>query len=103
MRILTAAAVIGLALAGSATAQTRTTSFTLQNTAMTPTEAVIIDGASWRCGEDNVCVATGRVAEQPATRACRRVVARVGALASFTWQGRALTADQLATCNTAAT
>ena len=60
MRILTAAAVIGLALAGSATAQTRTTSFTLQNTAMTPTEAVIIDGASWRCGEDNVCVATGR-------------------------------------------
>ena len=52
MRILTAAAVIGLALAGSATAQTRTTSFTLQNTAMTPTEAVIIDGASWRCGEN---------------------------------------------------
>ena len=103
MRILTAAAVIGLALAGSATAQTRTTSYTLQNTAMTPTEAVIIDGASWRCGEDKVCVATGRVAEQPATRACRRVVARVGALASFTWQGRALTADQLATCNTAAT
>ena len=103
MRILTAAAVIGLALAGSASAQTRTTSFTLQNTAMTPTAAVIIAGASWRCGEDNVCVATGRVAEQPATRACRRVVARVGALASFTWQGRALTADQLATCNTAAT
>ena len=77
--------------------------YALPNAASTPQAAVIIDGTNWRCGADNVCVGTGPGANQPASRACRRVVAKVGApLASFTYKGVTLTDEQLATCNTAA-
>jgi hypothetical protein len=103
MRILTLAGVIGLALAGAASAQTSGSSFSVQNTAMTPTAPIVFDGVTWRCGDDNVCVASGRGTEQPATRACRRLAGRVGlALSSFTWQGDTLTDEELATCNNAA-
>lgn len=102
MRNLILAAACGLAFAGAASAQTPAQSFTLQNVAATPADPLVLDGVSWRCGADNVCVGTGRGEEQPATRACRRLVARVGAVASFTWRGRTLTADQLAACNAAA-
>lgn len=101
MRILTTVAAFGLALAGTASAQSAGSSFTLQDPSAAPASAVIVDGVSWRCGEDSVCVGTGRGAEQPATRACRRVVARVGAVASFTWRGVTLTNEQLAACNAA--
>lgn len=101
MRILTVAALAVVAVAGSAAAQTPGQSFTLSSAASAPTVPVIIDGVSWRCGEGAVCVGTGRGTEQPATRACRRVVARVGAVASFSWRGQALSAEQLATCNAA--
>lgn len=75
-------------------------SFTVQNVAFTPQAPVLIDGVNWRCGADNVCAGTGGQ-NQPATRACRRVVARVGvALASFTYKGVTLTDAQLAACNT---
>ena len=100
MRILTLAGVLGLALAGAASAQTSGASLTLANAAASPASPVIIDGISWRCETTGACV--GRGEEQPATRACRRVVARVGAVSAFTWRGTALSSDQLAACNTAA-
>ena len=57
----------------------------------------IIDGATWRC-DGGACTATGG-ANQPATRACRRVVARFGPVSAFSYKGLALTAEQLTACN----
>ncbi len=69
----------------------------LIDAARAPAGRTIIDGANWRC-EGATCTATGG-ANQPATRACRRVVARFGAVSAFTYRGAALTAEQLAACN----
>ncbi len=74
-----------------------TTSAVLADAAGAPAEATIIDGASWRC-EGATCTASGG-ANQPATRACRRVVARFGPVTSFSYKGVALTAEQIAACN----
>lgn len=101
MRAIALAAALMLAGTTPSLARSNASSFTVQNTAATPQAAVIIDGASWRCGADSVCTGSGG-ASQPAPRACRRVAAKVGALASFTYKGVTLTAEQLATCNTAA-
>ncbi len=95
MRAFVIAAV--LAFAAPAVAQTPASSLTLADTATAPAGRVIVDGAAWTC-EGTSCVATGG-ANQPAARACKRVVARVGKVSAFTWKGQALTADQLATCN----
>ncbi|WP_431307593.1 CC_3452 family protein, partial [Brevundimonas denitrificans] len=51
----------------------------------------------WRC-DGATCTASGG-ANQPATRACRRVVARFGAVSSFSYKGVALSAEQIAACN----
>ncbi|CAN5273331.1 hypothetical protein BH10PSE2_BH10PSE2_23890 [soil metagenome] len=92
------AATPGLAQTAGA-APSNGSSFTLKTVASTPQAPVLIDGATWRCNTANVCTASGG-ASQPAPRACRRVVARVGvALASFTYKGVTLSDDQLATCN----
>lgn len=67
-------------------------------------ERTIIDGATWTCASENsvvTCTSTGG-SSQPAARACRRAVARFGAVQSFTWRGQSLSADQLAQCNQAA-
>ena len=94
MRALLIAAA--LFVAAPAFAQTAT-SAVLADAARAPAAAVIIDGASWRC-EGASCTASGG-ANQPATRACRRVVARFGAVSSFSYKGVALTAEQIAACN----
>jgi hypothetical protein len=73
------------------------TSAVLTDAARAPAVATIIDGASWRC-EGATCTASGG-ANQPATRACRRVVARLGPVSSFSYKGVALTAGQIAACN----
>lgn len=99
MRTLALVAALGLAVAAPAAAQSNGSSLTLQNAANAPAR-VIIDSASWSC-EGATCVASGG-AEQPATRACRRVVARLGAVTEFTWKGVTLSAEQLAACNAAA-
>ncbi|CAN5276042.1 hypothetical protein BH10PSE1_BH10PSE1_05180 [soil metagenome] len=102
MRAIALAAALMLAGTTPGFAQSTASSFTVQNVAFTPQANLVIDGASWRCGANNVCVGTGGQS-QPAPRACRRVVAKVGvALASFTYKGVTLTDEQLATCNTAA-
>lgn len=96
MRALLVAAA--LLIAAPAFAQTPvTTSAVLADAARAPATATIIDGASWRC-EGASCTANGG-ANQPATRACRRVVARFGAVSSFSYKGVALTAEQIAACN----
>ena len=78
-------------------AQTSATSAVLADAARAPAEATIIDGASWRC-EGATCTASGG-ANQPATRACRRVVARFGPVTAFSYKGVTLTAEQIAACN----
>lgn len=97
MRALLIAAV--LAVATPVLAQTApATSLTLVDAASAPSARVIVDGASWRCEPTGACVATGG-ADQPATRACRRVVAKLGAVSAFSWKGVALNEAQLAACN----
>lgn len=83
--------------AAPAFAQTPATSAVLTDAARAPAAAVIIDGAAWRC-DGASCTASGGT-NQPATRACRRVVARFGAVSAFSYKGVALTAEQIAACN----
>jgi ribosomal protein S27E len=83
--------------AGAALAQPQGNSLTLQDPSKAPTRVVIVDGAAWKCSA-GVCMASGGKA-QAADRACRRVVAKVGAVSAFTWQGETLSADALAACN----
>lgn len=62
--------------------------------------AKIIDGASWRC-EGKTCTARGGK-DQPAVRACKRVVAQLGRAEAYAHRGQDLPSDKLAECNGAA-
>ena len=95
MRALLIAAA--LFAASPALAQSPATSAVLADAARAPANVIIIDGASWTC-TGATSTATGG-ANQPATRACRRVVARVGAVSSFSYKGVSLSAEQIAACN----
>lgn len=97
MRALFLAAALFAAAVTPASAQTSGSSAVLADAARAPAGRTIIDGAAWRCEGAN-CVATGG-ANQPASRACRRVVARFGAVTAFTYKGVELDAEQLAACN----
>jgi hypothetical protein len=92
-------AALTLMAAVPAFAQPVGTSLTLKDASKAP-EKTIIDDASWRCS-GGVCMASGG-ASQPALRACKRVVAQLGAVTVFTWKGETLAADKLSTCNSAA-
>lgn len=63
---------------------------------------LVLDGRSWTCAPDGVCVARGPGASQPALRECRRFVARFGAVTRYERDGVAFTASELAQCNAAA-
>jgi hypothetical protein len=95
MRALLVAAT--LLVAAPAFAQSGASSATLTDASRAPAGATIIDGASWRC-EGASCTANNG-ANQTATRACRRVVARLGQVSAFTYKGVALSAEQIAACN----
>lgn len=96
MRALIIAAV--MFVAAPALAQSpATTALILADSASAPAGTTIIDGSAWRC-EGADCTATAR-SSQPASRACRRVVARLGKVTAFSYKGVALTAAELATCN----
>lgn len=95
MRALILAAA--LLVAAPAVAQSSTSSAVLTDAARAPAGRTIIDGAAWTC-EGTTCTANGG-ANQTATRACRRVVARLGAVSAFTYKGVALTSEELAACN----
>ena len=89
--------VAALLVAAPAVAQAPASSAVLADAAKAPAGRTIIDGAAWRC-DGASCSATGG-ANQPAPRACRRVVARFGQVSSFSYKGVALTAEQLTACN----
>ncbi|MGQ3068377.1 MAG: CC_3452 family protein [Brevundimonas sp.] len=95
MRALLVAAT--LLVAAPAFAQSGASSATLADATRAPAGRTIIDGATWRC-EGASCTANGG-ANQTATRACRRVVARFGAVSAFTYKGVALSAEELTACN----
>lgn len=97
MRALLIAAA--LFAAAPALADTPATSLTLVDAAKAPAGRMIIDGAAWRC-DGAQCTATGG-ASQPASRACRRVVAKFGAVAAFSYKGETLDEQALAICNAA--
>lgn len=97
MRALLIAAALFAAAPALAQTPAPATSAILTDAARAPAAATIIDGASWRC-EGATCTASGG-ANQPATRACRRVVARFGQVSSFSYKGVALSAEQIAACN----
>lgn len=103
MRAFLAAAVLFAAAPAmaqvqpQAQAQPQPTSAVLADAAQAPSGRVIVDGAAWRC-EGDACAATGG-ANQPATRACRRVVAKLGPVTSFSYRGQTLDADEIAACN----
>ena len=63
---------------------------------------VVLDGRSWSCAPDGVCVARGAGASQPVLRECRRFVARFGMVTRYERDGTALTEAELAQCNAAA-
>lgn len=92
--LLVAAAML---VAAPAFADAPVSSATLADAGKAPAERTIIDGAAWRC-EGATCTASGG-ANQPATRACRRIVARFGQVTAFTYKGVTLTAEQIAACN----
>ena len=91
--------VAALFAAVPAHGQSAASSATLVDASKASADRTIIDGATWRC-DGATCTATGGT-NQPATRACRRVVARFGAVSAFTYKGQALTAEQVAACNAA--
>lgn len=100
MRALVLAAALmaaAPAFAESPAAPAAATSLTLVDAAEAPSRRVVLDGASWTC-EGAVCTASGG-SGQPATRACSRVVNRIGAVSQFSWKGVALTPEQIAACN----
>ena len=97
MRALLIAAALFVAAPALAQAPAAATSAVLADAARAPAGRTIIDGAAWRC-DGASCTANGG-ANQPATRACRRVVARFGAVSSFSYRGVALTAQQITACN----
>lgn len=96
MRALLIAAAL-FAAAPAVAQSPAVTSLTLADAAAAPTRITIIDGAAWRC-EGAACTATGGSA-QPAPRACRRVVTRLGPVTSFSYRGVSLSAEQVAACN----
>ena len=95
MRALLIAAA--LFAAAPAVAQAPASSAVLADASRAPAARTIIDGATWRC-EGASCTATGG-ANQPAPRACRRVVARFGDVSAFTYKGVALSTEEIVACN----
>lgn len=99
MRAVLLSTVLLLGAAGAAHAQSGGAA-TLQSPLASPARP-IIDGAQWRC-TGATCVTANQGEPQPALRACKRFAAQMGAVSAFTYAGRAVTAEQLAECNTRA-
>ena len=97
MRIFIAALVAASAMSSAALAAEGAV-LKLQAPSKAPT--LILDGAAWRCTGE-VCAAP-QVTALPIGRACRKVAAELGAVASFNYRGAELDAAGIADCNTAA-
>lgn len=97
MRALLIAAALFAAAPALAQAPAAATRLTLADAATAPARGAIVDGARWNC-EGATCTASGG-SEQPATRACRRVVQKLGPVTAFSYKGVELSAEELAVCN----
>jgi hypothetical protein len=97
MRIFVTALVAASALSSAALAAEGAV-LKLQAPSKVPT--LIQDGAAWRCNLQ-VCAAP-QVKSLPIGRACRKVAAELGAVATFNYRGEELDAAGLADCNTVA-
>ncbi|WP_165186607.1 CC_3452 family protein [Caulobacter soli] len=97
MRIFVTALVAASALSTGAFAAEGAV-LKLKAPAKAPT--LIQDGAMWRCNGD-ICAAP-QVKSLPVGRACRKVAAELGAIATFNYRGEELDAAGIADCNTAA-
>jgi hypothetical protein len=102
MRIFLTALVAASALStlGLATSAFAAEGAVLKLQAPSKAPTLIQDGAMWRCNGD-VCAAP-QVKSLPIARACRKVAAELGAVASFNYRGQDLDAAGIADCNTAA-
>ena len=101
MRVSPILLALSLAAASApAFAQSGGSSFTLQNASAAPAR-LIFDGVAFVCQGASCTAGPGGV-DQPADRACRRLVAQHGPVSSFSWQGQTLSSDRLAACNGAA-
>lgn len=97
MRIFIAALVAASAMSSAALAAEGAV---LKLKAPSKLPTLIQDGAMWRCNGD-VCAAP-QVKSLPVGRACRKVAAELGAVATFNYRGEELDAAGIADCNTAA-
>jgi hypothetical protein len=97
MRMFIAALVAASAMSSAALAAEGAV---LKLKAPSKAPTLIQDGALWRCNGD-VCAAS-QVKSLPIGRACRKVAAELGAVATFNYRGVDLDDAGLADCNTAA-
>ena len=102
MRIFVTALVAASALCtlGMATGALAAEGAVLKLQAPSKAPTLIQDGAMWRCNGD-VCAAP-QVKSLPIGRACRKVAAELGAVATFNYRGQELDAAGITDCNTAA-
>jgi hypothetical protein len=99
-QILTIAAALVAPLSVQAQTQSSASGASLVLKAPSAKAEFISDGVAWSC-KDLTCEAAS-APDLPVSMICARVVRITGAVESFTVKGKALTADQLATCNTKA-
>ena len=94
------AAASALSTLGMATSAFAAEGAVLKLQAPSKAPTLIQDGAMWRCNGD-ICAAP-QVKSLPIGRACRKVVAELGAITTFNYRGQELDAAGIADCNTAA-
>jgi hypothetical protein len=88
-----------LALAGAAGAAQPSAAWLTLKT-KTSRDHLMQDGNLWQCKMD-VCRAAKVKTNDPAA-ACKTLAGQLGELTAFSWQGVALSAEDLAACNAAA-
>ena len=71
--------------------------FQAETNARPPQERFVARDSIWRCTE-SVCVSANRTSTRPAM-VCAALARQVGALKSFSSDGRAFGADELQSCN----
>ena len=99
LRMLTAVAVLSLSFAGAAYADGKVTA-----TLKTPVPAktrVMASGAIFYC-EGTSCVASSTQPRTASTAGCKGLVKEVGAVTAFGTVRKAISAEDLATCNAVA-
>lgn len=89
-----------LALGGAVGAAQPPSAAWLTLKAKTSRDHLMQDGNLWQC-KLTVCKAAKVKTSDPAA-ACKAMAGQLGEVTAFSWQGTALSAEDLAACNTAA-